>query len=129
MDFSENEFGSNENLRDAGLSCKVVVCEPVMLPLLFLPKPKDIERRESIDWRGVSAPAGTAPDMLTGGYDLLGFSCFSWVWLCSVFLFPPNTEFVLLKKPPIVLDLLWPFVSGAGADPGRPAIFANLVGT
>jgi hypothetical protein len=63
--FKENEAGRRENLR--GFSWRVVVWEPVILPLLFLPKPNDIERRESIDCLGVSC-CPTAPVMLTGGY-------------------------------------------------------------
>jgi hypothetical protein len=97
MAFKENDAGNNENLR--GLSCSVVVWEPVMLPLLFLPKPKDIERREeSIDCLGVSVPA-TAPVMLTGGYDFFGFS-----WVCCSDLRKIDPD--LPKKLLMVLDLL-----------------------
>ena len=95
--FKEKDAGRRENLR--GFSCRVVVWEPVMLPLLFLPKPKDIERRESMDCRGVSCWA-TALVMLTGGYFLVFSSD------VAAFRFPPNIEFVLLKIPPIVFDLL-----------------------
>ena len=72
-----------------------------MLPLLFLPNPNDIERRESIDIRELSG-LPTAPDMLTGGYFLLNFSCVA----SSLFRFPPNIELVRPKMLPIVLDLL-----------------------
>jgi hypothetical protein len=120
--FSENEAGRRENRR--GLSWRVVVCDPpVMLPLLFLPKPKDIERRESIDWRGESW--ATAPDILTGGY----FFVFSGFSSCSEFLLPPKREFVRLKIPPIVLDLLCPLSGAATVPSGKPATRANFAGT
>ena len=46
-----------------------------MLPLRFLPKPKDMERRESIDCLGVSCcPCPTVPDMLTGAKISSGLS-------------------------------------------------------
>jgi hypothetical protein len=119
--FSEKDAGRRENLR--GFSWSVVVWEPVMLPLLFLPKPKDIERRESMDCLGVSC-CPTPPVMLTGGY-FLGFSSDF-----SAFRFPPNIELVLLKIPPIVFDLLWPcpFDSYAFA-PSNPVTLANFGGT
>jgi hypothetical protein len=69
--FREKPPGRRENLL-VGLSWRVD-WEPLMLPLLFLPKPKEIERRESIDIRELSA-LPTAPVMLTGGYFLLAFS-------------------------------------------------------
>jgi hypothetical protein len=116
MAFREKDAGMSENRR--GLSCSVVVCEPVMLPLLFLPNPNDIERREeSSDGLGVSVPA-TAPVMLTGGYDFFGFSC-----CCSDFL---KIEPDLPKILPIGLDLLWVFGSGAPEPCGKPAIWANF---
>ena len=116
--FRENDAGIIENRR--GLSCRVVVWEPVILPLLFLPKPNDVERREeSIDCLGVSAPTATAPVMLTGGYDFFGFSCVG----CSDL---RKIEPDLPKMLPMVFDLLCVFGSGSPDPCGKPAIWANL---
>jgi hypothetical protein len=59
----ENDAGSRENL--LGFSDNVVWDPPAILPLLFLPKPKDIDLLESIDGLGTSWPTEFA--MLTGG--------------------------------------------------------------
>jgi len=90
-----------------------------MLPLLFFPNPKEIERRESIDCLGWSC-CPTRSVMLTGGY-LFGLDSSA----AGAFRFPPKIEFVLLKIPPIVFDLLCP-LPGLGSYSPDPPIPANL---
>lgn len=101
-----------------------------MLSLRFFPKPKEMERRESVDRRGESALA--VPDMLTGGYFLFGRSGFStFSDGRSVMLDLPKTELARPRRLPSVFDRRWLLGAlDAGAPSAwNPATLANFAGT
>ena len=113
MAFSEKPAGKRENR--LGFSLRVVCDPPVMLPLRFLPNPKEIERLESIDGRVPSCPT-LGFDMLTGGYDF--FAAFS-----SAFaVFFPKIELVLEKIDPMVFERLWLFCSVGAESSEKPEV-------
>lgn len=120
-----------------------------MLPLRFLPRPREKDRRdclESIDCRGSSPPTPIELAMLIGGYFLLFFSTGGDVGgaplaetggaaaSCRLRLLPKRDplrprSFELIS--PIVLDRLWPLPSlpWVGAVSVNPETLANLDGT